>query len=128
MLFSLKFLLGVIGCARQLFLPQESGEVAGRSRGGIYIVHIQEGGGIPAGGAHTQCLPHGALLAVKEPLDLEAELLLLFEVSFYTPAAKRVMDTGIQGRVVREHSAGAENSNIYSYGVEFKKPFSALSR
>lgn len=72
---------------------------------------------------------NGALLAVKEPLQLSNELFLIFDIKLHTLPGERVVPTGIGGKVVREHFPLEEGSGEwgYNYGVEFEKPFSALT-
>ena len=69
---------------------------------------------------------HGALLAVKEPLSLGSELFLLFKI---TLPGNKIVPTGMGGKIVREHISLAKNNGEwgYSYGIEFDKPFSALT-
>ena len=58
----------------------------------------------------------GALLTTQEPLTLERELMLMFELPM---GRKEAFTTGIGGRVVREQHKGI--SEQYSYGVEFSR-------
>ena len=73
----------------------------------------------------------GALLTVKNPLQMMSELQIIFEISLNK---ERAVSTGMKGKVVREHvppldSAREENVRQweYSYGVEFEKPFAVLN-
>lgn len=60
---------------------------------------------------------HGALLTVEEPLALNHQIFLVFEV----PTGKgRSYATGVSGKVVRTHRSAVEEE--HSYGVEFDSP------
>lgn len=73
----------------------------------------------------------GALLAVKEPLRLDCQLFLIFELNVNRDPLPRekTIPTGIVGRVVREHPLKAAACPTWErcYGVEFEKPFAALT-
>jgi len=71
----------------------------------------------------------GALLASKEPLNLHSELFLIFELNLQSLPGEKFVPTGIAGKVVREHHP-REISCLrwrYCYGVEFDRPFAAMS-
>ncbi len=71
----------------------------------------------------------GALLASKEPLAINNELFLIFEVNLDTLPEDKVIPTGIGGKVVRKNDTLVRNAEKwgYSYGVAFDKPFVALN-
>ena len=71
----------------------------------------------------------GALLAAKEPLTINSELFLIFEINLDALPQEKIVPTGIGGKVVRRHDSlvGSVEKWDYSYGVAFDKPFAALN-
>jgi len=70
----------------------------------------------------------GALYTVDEPLELEEEIMILFNITLRVTSRDRVIPTVVRGKLVREHRLPKDSRlNLgYTYGLEFDQPFSAL--
>lgn len=63
----------------------------------------------------------GALISAKEPLEVNSELMLMFE---FRQGIKKGFNTSISSKVVRKHQSRVSDEN--NYGVEFKRRLAFL--